>query len=246
MRHSVVIRLLALAVLLSTTGEPQTPTTKTPKAIPGHRADSTTGNKKPLDLDLINRLDELVELRFKTPVAGEVGMSRITTPSSMGKQFQPNRTSARDFIPENVMEKEVIAKLEEHGVQAGLYMFGIAIVRAMPQLLDYRSLKGPAAITRGTTRPGWYPNQLTDPRIHTQIRSVVSAPADSLPDWKTVYPLARRAMLRFQGGGAGFETTIDSWDIAARPIATEKRCSACHDLSQPIGGVLYAFRLAKR
>jgi hypothetical protein len=246
MRRLAVIRLLALPALLSAVGGAQTSTRKPPTAIAGQLADSTTVVKKTPVLDLINRLDELVELRFKTPIAGVVGISRITTPSSMGKQFHPNPANSRDLMPENMMEKEVIAKLEEHGVQVGFYMFGIAIVRAIPELLDYRSLKGPAAITRGTPRPGWYPNQLPDPRIHTQTRKAVSVPAGPLPDWNAVYPLARRAMLSFQGGSAGFETTLASWDVAARPVSTEKRCAACHDLSHPIGGVLYAFRRAKR
>jgi hypothetical protein len=52
-------------------------------------------------------------------------------------------------------------------------------------------------------------------------------------------------MKSFNDGGAGFETEMDSWSIAARPVlASQQRCLGCHDasLNQPIGGVLYAYR----
>jgi hypothetical protein len=69
-----------------------------------------------------------------------------------------------------------------------------------------------------------------------------------LPDWRTIYPLAQRAMRSFADGGAGFETTIDSWRIAARPvIAGQQKCLTCHPgvkLDRPLGGVLYAYRRA--
>jgi hypothetical protein len=236
-----MIRSFTLLVLLSGAAGAQSTA-----ALEGHASVSTTGNPKSPDLPLINRLDDLVDLRFQRPVPGELGMSRITRPSSMGKQFEPNRANQSDFMTENSMERELIRKLEERGVQVGLYMFGPTIIKAMPQLLDYRALKGPATITRATPRPGWYPLQLTDPRIHTGEAEIPPAPTDSLPDWKAIYPLARHAMLSFQGGGAGFETKFESWDIAARPVRAEKRCAACHDVTRSIGGVLYAFRRARR
>jgi hypothetical protein len=173
----------------------------------------------PGDLLLIDRLNELVALRFRTPVPGQLGMSRITTPSSMGKQFHAKRANDRDFSPENAMERELIAKLEENRVEVGLYLFGTAVVRSTPELSDYRALKGPAAITRVTIR-------------------------NTLPDWKVMYPVARRAMARLQGGGGGFESALAGWDIAVRPIAVEQRCATCHDIRRPIGGVIYAFRRA--
>jgi hypothetical protein len=235
-----MIRSFTLLVLLSGAagGQPMA-------ALEAHATVSTTGNPKSPDLLLINRLDELVGFRFKRPVPGELGMSRITRPSSMGKQFEPNRANERDFMTENAMEREIIGKLEESGVQVGLYMFGPTVIKAMPQLLDYRALKGPATITRATPRPGWYPLQHNDSRIHTR-KEIAPAPTDSLPDWKAIYPLARHAMLNFQGGGAGFETTLESWNISARPVPVEKRCAACHDVTRPIGGVLYAFRRTSR
>jgi hypothetical protein len=70
----------------------------------------------------------------------------------------------------------------------------------------------------------------------------------ALPDWNAVYPLARKAMKSFTDGGTGFETEIDSWSIAARPVlASQQRCLDCHSglaLNQPVGGVLYAYRRA--
>jgi len=87
-------------------------------------------------------------------------------------------------------------------------------------------------VTRGTPRPAWIPLP------------------GALPDWKTIYPIARRAMKSFEDGGNGFETTVDSWTIAARPVVAAKQtCVACHnhsvELNKPIGGLLYAFRRVK-
>lgn len=197
------------------------------------------GSPKPPDLPLINRLHELVLVRFITPLPGTFGMSRVAVPSSMGKHSEPRRTAERDFLPENPAELAVIGKLEENGVQAGIYVFGTAVVKAPPQALDYRALKGPGVVTRGTPRPTWYPGADGGP-----------GPADTLPDWNAVYPLARRAMQSFEKGGTGFDTTLDRWDIAARPVAAEARCQMCHSdtawQSGPIGGVLYAYRRAGR
>jgi hypothetical protein len=141
------------------------------------------------------------------------------------------------------MEREVITQLEENGIHVGLYVFGTAVVTSSPEDLNYRALKGPGAVTRGTLRPAWYPGQPI----------VLPASADALPNWKAVYPLAKRAMQSFEDGGSGFETTLDGWNIAARPVVAEARCNVCHDrlyaVSSPaakgkksIGGVLYAFR----
>jgi hypothetical protein len=235
-----MIRFFTLLVRLSVAAGAQSTA-----ALERHGAVSTIGNPESPELPLINRLDELVGLRFTRPVAGELGMSRITRPSSMGKQFEPNRANESDFMAENSMEREIIGKLEERGLQVGLYMFGPSIIKAMPQFMDYRALKGPATITRTTPRPGWYPLQPIDPRIHAREAKIPPSPTDSLPDWKVIYPLARNAMLRFQEGGAGFETKLESWDIAARPVLAERRCAACHDVTRPIGGVLYAFRRSR-
>jgi hypothetical protein len=134
--------------------------------------------------------------------------------------------------------------LEEGQIQVGLYLFGTAIANSEPALLNFRALKGPAAITRGTPRPAWYPT-LAEP----------AAPKPgALPDWNAIYPVAQKAMKSFQDGGKGFETTVDNWNIAARPvIASHERCVSCHNhpayrstgevkLHQAIGGVLYAFQ----
>lgn len=196
-----------------------------------------------MDLPLIERLDEIVQLRFRTPAPSTLGMSRVVLPSSMGHHYQPFLTLERDFAPENEREREVIRELEEKHVEVGLYVAGVSVVQSLPESLDYRALKGPGAITRGTPRPAWYPGQ----------PPVITASNDALPDWKSIYPLARRAMQSFQDGGAGFETSLEGWNIAARPVVAEARCSVCHDRlsaisnaasteKKAIGGVLYAFR----
>jgi hypothetical protein len=179
------------------------------------------GHPKPPDLPLIDRFQEQVQLRFETPLPEGFGMSRMVQSPSMGEHFHPVRTAERDFIPENATEREVVGKLEENGVQLGLYVFGRAILAAQPQSQDFRALKGPAAITRGTPRPAWYPGQ---PKIS-------DAPADALPDWNAVYPLAQRAMRSIQDGGAGFETRLASWDIAARPVSAVSPATATPGVS---------------
>ena len=77
---------------------------------------------------------------------------------------------------------------------------------------------------------------------------------DTLPDWNATYLVARAAMKSFREGGRGFETRLDTWTIAARPVtAVAEKCVMCHNnqaykgshdarLGQPIGGVLFAFR----
>jgi hypothetical protein len=187
---------------------------------------------QPSGLHLISRLDGIVQARFRNPTPGALGMSRIAVPSSMGTHFQPLLGNVRDFISETSEEREVVAALEDSHLQVGLYVFGASIVDVNPEALAFRALKGPGAITRGTPRPAWYPGGLPVP-----------SKADALPDWKTVYPLAKRAMQSFEDGGSGFETTLNGWDVAARPVATDARCATCHGSSaEPVGGVLYAFR----
>lgn len=194
------------------------------------------GHPKPPDLPLIDRFQEQVQRRFETPSPDGFGMNRMAQPPSMGEHFLPVRTAERDFVPENPTEREILGSLEKSGVQLGLYVFGTAILAAPPQPPNYRALKGPAAITLGTPRPAWYPG----------LPKTAETPADTLPDWNAVYPLAQRAMRSFQDGGHGFETKIASWDIAARPVSATERCAACHGNARRLGGVLYAFRRASR
>jgi len=196
------------------------------------------------DLDLINRLDTLVQHRFEDPAPANLGMSRVARPQSFGVHFAPARTYTTDFQPENPAEQSAIASLEERGDQVGLYLYGSAIADAPPSAMNYRALKGPAALTRGTPRPNWYPSQ---------PQTAVVNP-DALPDWNAIYPLASRAMRSFADGGRGFETEFNGWTIAARPVvASQERCVSCHNntiyhptrtvkINESIGGVIYAFR----
>jgi hypothetical protein len=205
------------------------------------------GNPRAPDLRLINRLDEAVQHRFEVPMPASLGMSRVIRPSSFGGHFQPNMTLQRDFEPESPAEKEAIAALEQRQIQVGFYLFGATIADSEPAQLNFRALKGPGAMTRGTPRPAWYP-LLATPAAPKQ---------DTLPDWNAIYPLAREAMKSFQGGGKGFETKLATWNIAARPMtASQERCVTCHSnraykplhevrLGEAIGGVLYAFRQAR-
>ena len=175
------------------------------------------------DSESIDLLDSCVQLRFQTP-APAFGMSRILMPSSMGRHFVPRFNSTRDFMPESDREREAIAKLERESMQVGFYLFGREILEGGAAALNPRALKGPGVMTAGT------------PRV---------APG-GLPDLKTAYPMAQRAMRSFADGGTGFETTVDSWRIAVRPVlAEQERCVTCHAgamLHQALGGVIYAYR----
>jgi hypothetical protein len=202
------------------------------------------------DLATIDELNECVQLRFQTvPMAGTaappaLGMSRILRPASFGEHFVPKFISQRDFEPESDREREVLAKLESQSVEVGFYLFGRAILEGSAGELKPRALKGPGAMTKRTPRAAWYPS---GPLARV-------APPDVLPDWGTIYPLAQRAMKSFADGGSGFETSMNSWRIAARPVvATREKCIACHNnraygtgspavLQQALGGVLYAYR----
>jgi len=233
-------------------------------AIPGGNAPAPDLSS---DLKKIDAFNERVQLRFgfETPVLAPqpgtfgarlehtllpppgptpaLGMSRAASPPSFGQHFLPQFNVRRDFEPENDSEKAALTALESTPLQAGFYLFGRAILHSDIAMLNYRALKGPAAATEGAPRPRWYPTGLNP-----------SAAPDALPDWKEMYPVARRAMQSFADGGAGFETSMGAWNIAVRPvIATQERCLSCHNspafgaggtvvLHQPLGGVIYAFR----
>ena len=83
--------------------------------------------------------------------------------------------------------------MEDQKLELGIYFFGQAIVDQPYTNMDYRALKGPAAITKGTIRPpsGYlalmgYSRERLDP--------------DSLPTWRDAYPIAQRAMRSFNDG----------------------------------------------
>ncbi len=234
-----------------------------------------SANTAASDLQRINELNECVQVRFQTdrlaPRAGTtginlgllslntrlfpdairadevpaLGMSRMASPPSFGEHFVPNVSAIRDFQPENERELKVITGLEADSVQVGFYLFGKAITRTGAETLNFRALKGPAAITLGTPRPGWYPTV-----------SITRATPDALPDWRTIYPLAQKEMKSFEDGGGGFETSIGSWHVVARPfVASQERCVACHNMARDgsaavelkdvLGGALYAFRRSR-
>jgi hypothetical protein len=215
---------------------------------------SGSRSTQPPDVFLIDHLNQSVQRRFSEPLPDALGMSRIVVPESFGRHFQPIMTAERDFRPSGPFEENVIRDLEAAGLQVGFYSFGTAIAQADRETLNPRALKGPAAITRGTPRPSWYPGMILIPPANPAAVTD-SACEDALPDWNAIYPLARKAMRSFRDGGGGFDTSFGSWRIAARPVlATQQSCVSCHNnpayrpatrtvkLDQPIGGVLYAFR----
>jgi len=100
------------------------------------------------DAGLIDRLDKFIQQRFAAPLPGPLGMSRAAVPSSFGAHFQPAATAATDFLPSGAGEQEVIRELEGGKIQVGLYVFGAAITNSPAERMDFRALKGPAAITK--------------------------------------------------------------------------------------------------
>ncbi len=215
------------------------------------------------NLELINRFDQLVQIRFRDPMPQTLGMSRTASANSFGRNYQPILTDLRDFKPENQTESSLLAEMDHRQMQLGLYVFGLEVVSSEPAALNFRALKGPAAITVGTPRPLWYPASIEDsghlvapPLISLKSESLNRTVAkDALPDWLDIYSTARGAMKSFQDGGKGFETQVGRWTVAARPLlASDARCLVCHnsmtrgkvELQQPLGGVLYAFRRAPK
>src|SRR6185503_16452028 len=98
----------------------------------------------------IQLLDESVQRRFAAPLPDSLGMSRILLPSSFGRHFQPDPISERDFRPAGGIEENIVRELEREGLHVGLYLFGTAIAQAEPEIMNFRALKGPGIITRGT------------------------------------------------------------------------------------------------
>ena len=80
-------------------------------------------------------------------------MSRVMVRSSLGEHFRPILSDKRDFAPENDQELTILAPLESHKVQIGLYLLGQSILRENAGVLRHRALKGPGAITAGTSKP---------------------------------------------------------------------------------------------
>ncbi len=191
----------------------------------------------PTKMDFGERMASLVADR-------EFGMSRFTVQRSLNQHFVPEFKSLTDCRPVNKTELGLIAELEAAKIQAGLYLIGRRVIDSPGEEQNFRALKGPAIITRGTPRPEWYPSMLT---LENENR-------DTLPNWLEIYPTAQRAMKSFRDGGKGFETDFKSWHLMARPvIATQARCVICHNnpafglrervvLQEAIGGILYAYR----
>ena len=196
---------------------------------------------------LADQLDKVMQNRLQTPPMSEngmspqLGMSRMVLPNSYGNHFSANPHNIRDFVPENENERALLAQMEEQKLEVGLYLFGQAIVDQPYTNLNYRALKGPAIITKGTKRP---------PLLAGLLESPAKSDPDVLPTWREAYPIGQRAMRSFLDGGHGFETKVGWWTIAARPaIASDARCVSCHissnesqKIGEPIGGILYAYK----
>jgi hypothetical protein len=197
----------------------------------------------------IDKLDQLIQGRFgsHTFTAKQRGMSRVVAPSSIGRHFEAAEGAVIDFYPESDAERALIQELQKEGLRVGLYAFGAAITHTDAKTMDFRALKGPGIATPGTIRPAWNPPFPAKP-----------SPPEALPDWNTVYPIARSAMLRFEKGDTSMDSDASGWTISARSVrASSENCLACHNsaaigragypirLNDAVGGVLYVYRYAK-
>ena len=203
-------------------------------------------------MHLIDQLDDCVQERLHNPTPEGLGMSRITIRSSLGTHFTPVLTDKRDFEPQSDRERKALAALEDRKIQVGLYLVGASILNEDSGALNFRSLKGPGAITIDTPRPKRYPSSLSKPGPWQLPVRVEDTGTVYLPDWNAIYPVAQRAMRSFKDGGKGFETEFLGWTIAARPaMAASSKCVSCHNslapdsvkLGEAVGGVLYAYRV---
>jgi hypothetical protein len=196
------------------------------------------GGPKSNDLQLVDKFNDAIQARFADPAPAMLGISRMTTPASMGHSFTPLTTNVRDLDPGATALIDAANALEAAGLQTGFYVFGEAVTESPAEAMSFRALKGPAVATVGTPRPCWYPP------LDTACKNLTNA----LPDWKEIYPLAQRAMRSFADGGKGFETPHGVWNIAVRPVlASAPHCVMCHvtnsiRVNRPLGGVIYAFR----
>ena len=209
---------------------------------------------------LVDQFDGVVQGRLQTPpqpggqgfaTGPELGMSRIVRPNSYGSHFNSISSAIRDFVPEQDNEKELLAQMEDQKIELGIYFFGQAIVDQPYTNMDYRALKGPAAITKGTIRP---PSEMFAFSGSSNRFERERPDPNALPAWRDAYPIAQRAMRSFNDGGHGFETGVGDWTISARPaLASDARCLACHNagrakadrqlkIGDPVGGVLYAYK----
>jgi hypothetical protein len=187
------------------------------------------GYPKTPNSKLIDRLDQKIQARFAAPPQ-ELGMSRVAMPRSFGGHFLPIPGAATDFRADTPDEQSVIRELTAGSVSVGFYVFGAAIEHSAPELHDFRALKGPAVATAVTIR-------------------------SAIPDWKTVYPIAREAMKSFERGAGTLEASAGDWHMVARPVpASSASCIGCHNnpligraghpilMNNAIGGVLYLYR----
>jgi hypothetical protein len=180
------------------------------------------GSAPPKDPAMIDEFSRV----YPAPLSGSGGClwhDRMANSSSLGQHFRPRFNVTRDFVPENPRETKAVAAMEDRHIQLGLYLVGRESLRRTLSEWQFRAMKEPAAITDGTPRPAWYP-----------IAQNPDATADALPDWNAICPVAQKAMRSFEDGGAGFETTLGNWQIAARPVpASQERCRLPHGSSRP-------------
>jgi len=204
---------------------------------------------------LIDRLDQFVQQRFAAPPDRNLGMSRVATPSSFNRHFQPTAGALTDFRPETTTEYELLRELDSAKVKVGFFVFGAAIEKSTPQALDFRALKGPAAVTAVTNRPMWYPgygSRLLPEVVPDPLRL---GKLEVLPDWKQAYFVARQAMFTFERGGKVPDSMLAEWHTVARPVpASSVACVGCHNnaaigrsshllaTGNALGGVLYVYR----
>ena len=193
--------------------------------------------------NLLEEFDRTIQMRLENPRPESLGMSRVMIRPSMGTHFVPQVSDRRDYAPENEREREILARMEQQGLQVGLYLFGAAVADDPVESFSYRALKGPGAITIGTPRAHWYP------RLASKEAPAV---AGQLPDGREMYAVAQRAMKSFANGGEGFATKVREWNVMVRPAyAREGRCVHCHNapgtkstfrVGDALGGVIYAYR----
>ena len=81
--------------------------------------DLNSGEPVRLDLDLVRRVDLLIQERFATVTGEDIKLSRFGF-----SRISPKRSHPWDFVPESEAERELVRRVSESGWRAAIFTIG--------------------------------------------------------------------------------------------------------------------------